>query len=285
MLKRIITALIATAVFIPILIFSETWAFPAAMAFASFLGCYEMISCIGKKKNLFFTIPICLAAIFFPLATRYAYETNIGFSDFATFAMGISLLFALYVFAVAVFNNHNTSVTDAALIYVACFYIIAAFTAIVYIRTYVDYGKYIYLLAFICAWTTDIFAYFTGRFLGKHKLIESVSPKKTIEGAIGGTVFCVIALLVFGFVIDNYFDSEGIVRANYGILAISGIFISVVSQMGDLILSLIKRKYGIKDYGKIFPGHGGILDRFDSVIAVTLILAFICTYFNLFSVI
>ncbi len=283
MLKRIITSFVAVAVFLPILIFSDTWVFPVAMALCALIGCFEMISCIGKKKNYFLTIPIYLAALFFPLTVRYAYIMKIGFSDLAMFAIGIALIFALYIFAVAVFNNKNTSVTDAALIFVACFYIISAFTAVVYIHDYIQLGGYIYLLTFICPWTTDIFAYFTGRFLGKHKLIESVSPKKTVEGAVGGVVFCVIVLLAFGYVIDNYFDNSGIISANYGILAISGVFISVVSQIGDLIMSLIKRKYGIKDYGWMFPGHGGILDRFDSVISVTLILAFICTYFNLFS--
>ncbi len=283
MLKRIITSIVAVAVFLPILIFSETWIFPIAMAICAFIGCYEMISCIGKKKNLFIILPILSVAVFFPVAVRYSSIYDIIFADFTVLSIGIALLLALYIFAVAVFNNKNTSVTDAALIYVSCFYIIAAFTAIVYIRDYIPFGDYIYLLTFICPWTTDIFAYFTGRFLGKHKLIESVSPKKTVEGAIGGVVFCVIVLIAFGFVIDNYFDGEGAIKANYGMLALSGLFISVVSQIGDLIMSLIKRKYGIKDYGWMFPGHGGILDRFDSVIAVTLILAFICTYFNMFS--
>ena len=126
---------------------------------------------------------------------------------------------------------------------------------------------------------TDIFAYFTGRFLGKHKLIPAVSPKKTVEGSIGGIIFCVISTIVFGLIVENFFIGSG--KANYIVLAVSGIFISVVSQMGDLIMSVIKRHYGIKDYGKLFPGHGGILDRFDSVMAVSVILAGICTYFNL----
>ena len=86
-------------------------------------------------------------------------------------------------------------------------------------------------------------------------------------------------MLVFGLVVENI---TGEFKANYLVLAISGIFISIVSQIGDLVMSVIKRHYGIKDYGKIFPGHGGILDRFDSVLAVTIMLAFICSYFNLF---
>ncbi len=279
MLKRIITSVIALLVFIPILVFSDTWIFPAAMALASFLGCYEMLSCVGKQKRIWFALPICIIAACFPLLARYFFVANIEFPEFTKLALGIALLSAIYIFAIAVFDNNKTSVTDATLVYMACLYITAAFTSIVYIHDYIKLGNIIYLLTFICAWTTDIFAYFTGRFLGKHKLIPSVSPKKTVEGAIGGIVFCVIATVIFGLIVGSFFATES---ANYLVLAISGVFISVVSQIGDLVMSLIKRHYGIKDYGKILPGHGGILDRFDSVIAVSLILAFICTYFNMF---
>jgi len=279
MLKRIITSIVAVAVFLPFLIFSDTWAFPIAMSLCSFLGCYEMLTCIGKNKNAFLAIPLSLMAIVCPLAVRYSYLNSIAFTDITQLALNVVLIAALYIFAVAVFDNNKTVVTDAALIFMSCFYIIAAFSAIVYIHDFIKLGSMIYLLTFICAWTTDIFAYFTGRFLGKHKLIESVSPKKTVEGAIGGVVFCVISMIVFGLIVEKI---SGEFKANYLVLAISGIFISVVSQIGDLVMSVIKRHYGIKDYGKVFPGHGGILDRFDSVLAVTIMLAFICSYFNLF---
>ncbi len=291
MLKRIITSIVALVVFIPVLVFSDTWIFPAAMSICAAVGIFEMLDCLGFKKNFFLTVPLCLLALFMPVYMRYmhldslkAMPTTGGFRDVLTLAVGIIFLVSLYIFAVAVFANKSVKITDAGLLIAASVYIISAFCSIIYIHDHIYLGKYIYLLTFICSWTTDIFAYFTGRFLGKHKLIPAVSPKKTVEGALGGIVFCVIALLVFGFVIDNYVDNMGIMSANYGILAISGVFISVVSQIGDLIMSVIKRHYGIKDYGWIFPGHGGILDRFDSVIAVSLILAFICTYFNLFSI-
>ncbi len=284
MLKRIITSIVALIVFVPVLVFSETWVFPAVMSICAFLGCYEMLSCIGKKKNIWFILPISLLALFFPLYVRYSYIMGIVFSEYTQLTLGISLIAVIYIFGVAVFDNKKTPVTDAALIFVSCFYIIAAFSAIVYIHDYIHLGKYIYLLTFICSWTTDIFAYFTGRILGKHKLIPSVSPKKTVEGAIGGIVFCIIATVIFGLVIDKFFTSGNEANnANYILFAVSGLFISVVSQIGDLIMSLIKRHYGIKDYGKLLPGHGGILDRFDSVIAVSIILAFIGTYFKFFS--
>jgi phosphatidate cytidylyltransferase len=195
--------------------------------------------------------------------------------------VGVFLILAVYVFGVAVFANKTLPVTDAGLTYASCAYTVAAFTAIVYIHDFIPFGRYLYLLVFICAWMTDIFAYFTGRFLGKHKLIPAVSPKKTVEGAIGGIVFCVGSVALYGFILERFFISGG--NANYVVLAISAVFMSVVSQVGDLIMSVIKRHYGIKDYGKLLPGHGGILDRFDSVMAVSIMLAFICTYFNLFA--
>ena len=119
---------------------------------------------------------------------------------------------------------------------------------------------------------SDTFAYFVGMLFGKHKLIEDVSPKKTIEGSIGGIFFCVVSFVVFGIIMDVFFDRS----ANILFLAISAVAVSVVSQIGDLIMSVIKRHYGIKDYGKLFPGHGGMLDRFDSILAVALVMSAIC---------
>ena len=281
MLKRIITAIVALCVFVPIVIFSDTWVFPVAISLCAVIGIIEMLGCIGHKKNLFFTIPLCIVAAFVPLYMRYSYENGANLFEALKLVIGIAFIVALYVFGVAVFANKKIAVTDAGLIFAMSFYIVAAFGAIVYIHDFINNGVYIYLLTFICAWVTDSFAYFSGRFFGKHKLIPSVSPKKTMEGAIGGVIFCVIGMLVFGLVIEKFFNPDGLIEANYLVLAISGVFISVVSQIGDLIMSLVKRHYGIKDYGKLFPGHGGILDRFDSVLAVSLILAFICTYFEL----
>ena len=284
MKKRLITAIVALIVFIPVLIFSDTWVFPAVASFACVVACYEMFSCIGQKKNLIFTVPAYLVAIFFPLFVRFAYVSDkISQIDFIRLSLAVAIVAPLYMFAVAVFQSKKLCVTDAGLAAISCFYIISALTALVYIHDYIPFGKHIYLLCFICAWVTDSFAYFTGMLLGKHKLIPEVSPKKTVEGAVGGVVFCAISMVVFGIVIEKFFNPEGSFSANYIVLAVSGIVISVISQIGDLIMSLIKRKYQIKDYGKLFPGHGGVLDRCDSVIAVTLAIAVITTYFNMFA--
>ena len=285
MLKRIITAIVAICVMVPVLLLDHTWILPAAISICAVIGIWEMLGCIGLRKNLFLTIPLCLIAAFFPIYTRFLRLSTVSpqpsFQKLLTLAVAVAFIMALYIFGVAVFDNKRVAITDAGLVYASCFYIIAAFTSLIYIHDYINGGEHIYLLTFISAWATDIFAYFIGRLFGKHKLIPAVSPKKTVEGAIGGTVFCIGATVLFGFVVAKFFDATGNMSANYLMLAISGVFISIVSQTGDLIMSVIKRHYGIKDYGKLFPGHGGVLDRFDSVLAVTLILAVICTYFDL----
>ncbi|MBR6676258.1 MAG: CDP-archaeol synthase [Clostridia bacterium] len=128
---------------------------------------------------------------------------------------------------------------------------------------------------------TDTFAYFCGRLFGRHKLIPSVSPKKTIEGSIGGIIFCIIGCVVYRLVLGQM-NVESLPAI--WIFAVLGLLVSIVSQIGDLIFSLIKRRYGIKDYGILFPGHGGVLDRFDSVIATAPLILIACealAYFNI----
>lgn len=258
MKTRIITAVICTLVFLPFLIFSDTIVFPIVLAFAATVGIYEMLKCIGEK-SLWVLLPSCFIGALLPISARlYGNE-----QFFFNFAHKILVVFVFYLAVIAVFSKGKKDVSTMAMVYVTVGFIVNGFSSIVLLRDY-QYGQYIYLLVFICPWMTDIFAYFTGYFFGKHKLIPDVSPKKTVEGAIGGIVFCTLALVLYGFVMTVVIDG---IKANYLAFICVGIVLSVVSQCGDLVFSLIKRKYGIKDYGKLMPGHGGILDRFDSVIA------------------
>jgi phosphatidate cytidylyltransferase len=133
-------------------------------------------------------------------------------------------------------------------------------------------GVWAVILVFVISWISDTAAFAVGSLLGKHKLIPEVSPKKTVEGAIGGIVFATFGSLLYGFGLDYIFEN---VAVNYLVLGVCGAILAVVSQLGDLVASLIKREYGVKDYGNIMPGHGGLMDRFDSVIAVSTILLII----------
>lgn len=122
---------------------------------------------------------------------------------------------------------------------------------------------YIVLIPFLVTIISDTFAYFTGRLLGKHKLAPDISPNKTVEGAIGGYAACIAAMLGYGAVISALGGTVD--TARLALYAAAG---GLVSQMGDLAMSAAKRSLGVKDFGRLFPGHGGVLDRFDSLLFV-----------------
>ncbi len=264
MLQRTITAVIGILIFIPVCYFSDTWIFPAAAALLCLIGVLEMIKCIREMRHLAITIPMVVMSVFAPVFARYIKNT----STFITLYSCIAFIMLMYILMLTIFGRNKNALEQNAIIYVMCIYIITGFTSLVLIRDLPNVGQFIYVLPIAGPWVSDIFAYLVGRFFGKHKLIPEISPKKTIEGCIGGIVFCALSVMVYGGIVGANFD--------YLTLAIGGVIISAVSQIGDLIASLVKRKYDIKDYGKIFPGHGGVMDRFDSVIATAPMLLMFC---------
>ncbi|MBQ7398082.1 MAG: phosphatidate cytidylyltransferase [Clostridia bacterium] len=277
MLKRIITAVVAIAIFLPVLYFSETIVFPIVMALLSLIGCFEMLRCTELIKKYALSVPMLGLSLALPLLP-YWYDS----ATVEHVCLMALIVLALYLFTIMTFSRGKITLANVGSAYLSCFYIIVAFMALSLLRYRVAAGEYVYLICFIGAWVTDTFAYFSGFLFGKHKLIPDVSPKKTIEGSVGGTLFCVLAMVGYGWIVQLV--SGGSVTANYLTLAVSGLFIAVVAQVGDLLMSAVKRTYGIKDYGKLFPGHGGVLDRFDSVLAVALVLIVISSVSNLFLV-
>ena len=125
-------------------------------------------------------------------------------------------------------------------------------------------GRHYIIIPFVMAFMPDTGAYFAGRFFGKHKLAPVISPKKTVEGVFGGAISAVLGMLIYGAVMDLFFQME----VNYIFAAIYGLASAVGSVFGDLCFSVVKRQTGIKDYGNLIPGHGGVLDRFDSMMVV-----------------
>lgn len=268
MRTRILTGVIAFMIFLPFLIWSDTIAFPIVMAICAVVSVFELTRCIGLHKNLFVSLPLCLAAVACPLCLRL-----LGIETTLPAALAILLVLQLYMLAVTTFSRGRVDVTQASTVIMTSVYIIAGFSSMVFLHDFHEGGKYFYLLTFIGAWVPDTFAYFTGMLFGKHKLIPDVSPKKTVEGAIGGAVFCVLAFIGFALLYNHVLVAEGGEILPIWLMAIIGLVTAAVSMVGDLTMSLIKRHYGIKDFGRILPGHGGLLDRFDSVIAVAIILA------------
>ena len=149
---------------------------------------------------------------------------------------------------------------------------------------FVPNGWYYMVIGLFAPWGTDTFAYFTGVALGKHKIVPHISPKKTWEGCIGGSLFCAVCVTVYCCLVIYRYDEIGIGIVPYGVLTFClGLLISVMSQLGDWFCSVIKRRTGIKDFSNLFPGHGGMLDRFDSTfftLPVALLLALFAS--NLF---
>ena len=147
----------------------------------------------------------------------------------------------------------------------------------------IENGWFYGIIGLFAPWVSDVFAYFSGVTLGKHKIIEHISPKKTWEGCIGGALGCAIAVMLYSIIVIYRLDGMTINPVLFCVITfITGFVISVMSQLGDWFASVIKRRCGIKDYGKILPGHGGMLDRFDSAfftLPVGLLLALAAVHF------
>ena len=274
MKKRIITAIVALCVFAPVCIFSGTWFLGVAFGIISLVGTFEMAKCLGFHKKLALTIPMYLASLGLPIVRWVIHHNQVSKpnSVFLLIAMTTAFVLLIYSLAYVMFGKNKLKISDVMGYYSLSVYVIGCFSSVVMVRFTGEneFGKYMFFSIFISAWVCDTFAYFTGRLLGKHKLIPEISPKKTIEGAIGGIVFTLLALIGYWAIIKfTPLSYDGIKIWH---ICIMGVLLPIVSQIGDLLASSIKRQYNIKDFGNVFPGHGGVLDRFDSAMLVAPIL-------------
>ncbi|MGM9535358.1 MAG: phosphatidate cytidylyltransferase [Intestinibacter sp.] len=168
------------------------------------------------------------------------------------------VIFILFICSIIPMLKCKKNIMDIVVTFFGIFYVEILLDFIVLIINNFPDGHKLVWLVFIIAFMTDTFAYFSGYLFGKHKLIPNVSPKKTIEGSIGGIFGSTICCLIFGYIFN----------LNIVWMLVLGSIGSIIAQIGDLFASSIKRYVGIKDYGNLIPGHGGVLDRFDSVILV-----------------
>ncbi len=258
MLKRTITAVCMMAVFIPICIYSGTIIFNIAMSLLSLIAVYEMLSCVGAKKNIPVLVVSCLLGAAMPIVPYYTsmYTLHI--------ALVCYVIYMILIFTFMVFSRGSEDFTTVSSAFMGVFYISVSFTAVILLR---ELGGYLYLLAFFGPWVSDTFAYLVGRLIGKRKLIPEVSPNKTVAGSVGGIVATAALFVGYGYAIGKLSNVQSIIA-----LSVAGAIVSIISQIGDLTASYIKRRYGVKDYGKLFPGHGGVMDRFDSVLLTAPVL-------------
>ena len=266
MRQRFITGIIGAAIMVPI-IMSNSLIVNIAVAMFSFFVLFELYTAVGLSKNIFlFLLGLCSSFLF-----------TFGSVEHAEFVLQFIFLYIFGLFLCYLSFHKTIPLGDISIVYFLTMYVGYCLATIVFVRKMQGGNFYIWLI-FIGAWCTDIFAYLAGKTFGKHKLCPTLSPKKTIEGAVGGVLGCLAVLFVFGKIIQTFSDHN----VNYILLCILAIILSVMSQLGDLAASAIKRQYNIKDYGNIMPGHGGLMDRCDSVLfAAPTVYVFLLHWGNL----
>ena len=250
MLIRIISALIGAPLVVLFLIVKGNYLYLFA-GVLSLIGMYEYYKAIhatGVKTMSFIGYIFCVA--FFIL--QLIFPTAEVFSKLLTLMLLITFTYDLF--------TRKSGVTGIVHTVFGFIYVSFLMAHLIFISN-LEHGDLLIWLPFLTAWFTDTTAYFTGVTIGKHKMFPSISPKKTVEGYLGGIVGSSILTMLFGyFTLSFGYDIELI---NFIIL---GLICGLASEIGDLAASYIKRFTGIKDFGNLIPGHGGILDRFDSIL-------------------
>ena len=252
--SRILVAVIG----VPILLYIVLWGPPqvllGALMVLAGIGGRELYRCAGGERDPF----LAVAAVLIPGVTVVdARYLGVWF-----------ILSTLAVFSYAIAKGGAVRFSQIAAVLFGGIAIGYAFSSFLQIYASGISRGYL-LLPFVLSFACDTFAYFTGISVGRHKLAPQVSPGKTVEGSIGGLLGNVVCGAIFAFVMNRWLDGN----IQYGVMALVSLFCGVAAQIGDLSFSLIKREFGIKDYGHIFLAHGGVLDRFDSVLFVAPVLA------------
>lgn len=267
MKQRLLTAVVGVAIAIAWLFTMYTPFFAIIIALFAIMAEYEMLK-VFEVKNIPFKVLCILLSAGIMLYADYKDKINLPLFPVITGVLLLSFVLMVLDFKELKFEQVVCSLLSS-------FATASAFSCTVLFRdVYVAFpekfakkdGIFFLLLAFFCSWLTDGFALFAGMKFGKHKLAPNISPKKTVEGAIGGVIGNIIMCIALYFVFKTKFELSAAVTL-LSVIIIS-LVLSVLSIFGDLAASTIKRHHGIKDFGNLLPGHGGVMDRFDSCLFV-----------------
>ena len=267
MITRLISAAAGIAVLLAVVLSGNMTALTVSLVICGLIGMYELYKVFGFLKKPVLSASAAVMTVIL-LMSRFIQGDII---------IAVFFVYALILVCVLLGDRDNFKFSDLAIAVVCIIYVPVSLLTLLNLR-YAEYGAFLLWIVLGGAWVTDSFAYFCGRLFGKHKLCPSVSPKKTVEGSVGGTVFTVVIGILYGFMISKYND----IQVNYIALAVLSLICAVVSQLGDLTASTIKREKGIKDFGNIMPGHGGFMDRFDSILFVAPAVYLFCRIFTVF---
>lgn len=257
MKTRVLVGVVAIPLIFILILFAPVWMFGFVMGAIAAIAAWELLNCVcpGLSKRM-----VCYAAAG---AFLLPFGTSLGaYMLTERFVLWGLVLIMFCELMLSFYSKERMEFEPVVMVLFAGFVLPMLFSSLLRIDMMED-GNWLLLIVFIIAFASDSFAYFAGMFLGKHKLAPVLSPKKTIEGSAGGFIGTIACMLIYGLILQlNGFAVNFVVIAIYGFLG------SLVGQLGDLSFSAIKRLHDVKDYSNLIPGHGGILDRFDSMLFV-----------------
>lgn len=267
---RLITSALGIVLFFAVL-FAPVTVFYIVDIIIAGVAIHEVFSVVGLTKKPTMVVAGALGII---LCACFG-AAHMGYFDYNICMAAIVALLA-YLFAVLVFDHSHVKLYDAAMAFFCILFPALLFSYIVPVRG-AEHGMYLIVTLFAATWCGDAGAYFVGIKFGKHKLAPILSPKKTWEGAFGGVLGSVLGMVIYSLVLLYVLK----VPCNTVALVLVGIVCSVIGPVADIATSAIKREFGVKDFGTLFPGHGGILDRFDSVLLTAPFVYFVSQMVNL----
>ena len=253
MLVRIVAALVMLPLF-----FVVIYIFPQIMLVitVSLIAAYAVYEIIWQTGFFLRMFSVAVSLVFVG-AIPFLVHFNVKFE----FYILIVFLYTLILFSEGILRPKTVTLERISVLFFVSVFVSLFFACVLKIKA-MDNGNALIPIPFIGAFVSDTAAYFVGSFLGKHKLCPEISPKKSVEGAVGGLVGGMLGMVIFCLILNSFFEYS----YNYFVFAAIGFVLSVVSQIGDLSMSFIKREYNVKDFSNLIPGHGGVLDRFDGVL-------------------
>lgn len=255
MKTRIIAAVSLLPILLAIVLFLPKICTAILFGIMAAIGAYELLhntDLVKQKRLVWYAVAMAL----------YVSLWGSTVTAYPAILLGVLAFFGI-LFRELLRNHDQVRFEDLAYTFVAGLILPYLLSAVVRIHNQ-ETGRYLILLPFVVAFLSDTGAYFAGRFFGKHKMAPVISPKKTVEGLIGGVITAILGVIFYGLILKNAFAFE----VNWVYVPVYGLLGSLGAVFGDLCFSVIKRQTGIKDYGNLIPGHGGIFDRFDSMVVV-----------------